>query len=58
MNSVERVLHYGSDSLPQEPPHFIDQTKPPEDWPSHGAISFNNVVMSYREGLPPVLKGL
>ncbi len=58
MNSVERVLHYGTSSLPQEKPHFIENMKPPQEWPSRGAISFDNVVMSYRAGLPPVLKGL
>lgn len=27
-------------------------------WPSSGAISFNNAIMSYRPGLEPVLKGI
>ncbi|WVQ94367.1 hypothetical protein IAU59_001446 [Kwoniella sp. CBS 9459] len=59
MNAVERVLWYSdSTSLPQEAAHEVPATKPVEPWPSSGAIRFENVVMSYREGLPPVLKGL
>lgn len=58
MNSVERVLHYGSDALVQEKPHVIEATQPPVSWPSEGKIQFDNVVMNYREGLAPVLKNL
>ncbi|KAF8332585.1 P-loop containing nucleoside triphosphate hydrolase protein [Cantharellus anzutake] len=57
MNSVERVLHYANE-LEQEAPHFIEATKPLPEWPSRGEIKFKDVVMSYRPGLPPVLKGL
>jgi ABC-type multidrug transport system fused ATPase/permease subunit len=31
---------------------------PPPDWPSAGALEFRDVVMAYREGLEPVLKGV
>ncbi|WVF66753.1 hypothetical protein IAT40_001495 [Kwoniella sp. CBS 6097] len=59
MNAVERVLWYSdSTSLPQEAAHEVPTTKPAESWPSRGAIKFEDAVMSYREGLPPVLKGL
>lgn len=57
MNSVERIFHYGHE-LEQEAPEVIDDARPPQDWPARGAINFNNVVMSYRPELPPVLKGL
>lgn len=59
MNSVERVVHYSrSDLIEQEAPHEIPDHKPPGDWPSGGAIEFKDVVMSYRPGLPAILKGL
>ncbi|GAA5878573.1 hypothetical protein JCM1840_007455 [Sporobolomyces johnsonii] len=57
MNSVERVLHYAH-KLEAEAPAVIEDSRPPEDWPAQGEIKFKNVVMSYRHGLPPVLKGL
>ncbi|KAF8530125.1 ABC protein [Hysterangium stoloniferum] len=59
MNSVERVVHYSdSDLFEQEAPHEKDDVKPPQEWPSEGAIEFKSVVMSYRPGLDPVLKGI
>ncbi|GAA5925731.1 hypothetical protein JCM1841_001743 [Sporobolomyces salmonicolor] len=57
MNSIERVLHYAH-KLEAEAPAVIEDSRPPQDWPAQGAIKFKNVVMSYRPGLPPVLKGL
>jgi ABC-type multidrug transport system fused ATPase/permease subunit len=30
----------------------------PENWPSKGEINFEDVVMSYLPGKPPVLKGI
>lgn len=59
MNAVERTVQYTqADRIPQEPPHFIDATKPPADWPTGGALEFRDVEMSYRPGLPSVLKGV
>ncbi|KAF8585441.1 ABC protein [Ramaria rubella] len=59
MNSVERVVHYShSDLIEQEAPYEKEDVKPPADWPSGGAIDFNDVVMSYRPGLPAVLRGI
>ncbi|KZT73648.1 ABC protein [Daedalea quercina L-15889] len=59
MSSVERVVEYSrADRIEQEAPHEIKDHKPPEEWPSRGAIEFNDVVMRYRPGLPFVLKGL
>lgn len=55
MNAVERVLHYcelpheGNPSTPDDPPM---------SWPEQGSISFIDVEMAYREGLPLVLKGV
>ncbi|KAL5504423.1 hypothetical protein ACEPAH_8498 [Sanghuangporus vaninii] len=59
MNSVERVVHYSrGDLIPQEPPHEIEGKKLDSSWPQRGAISFDKVTMSYRPGLPNVLKGI
>ncbi|WRT65384.1 uncharacterized protein IL334_002327 [Kwoniella shivajii] len=59
MNAVERVLWYSdAASLPQEAAHDIPATKPSDTWPESGSIVFKDVVMSYRPGLPAVLKGL
>ncbi|GAA5955029.1 hypothetical protein JCM3765_003165 [Sporobolomyces pararoseus] len=57
MNSVERLLHYGN-NLEEEAPAVIEDNRPAESWPAAGAIEFDNVFMSYRPDLPPVLKGL
>jgi ATP-binding cassette subfamily C (CFTR/MRP) protein 1 len=34
------------------------KTDPATSWPSQGAISFKNVELAYRPGLPLVLKGV
>ncbi|KPV77486.1 uncharacterized protein RHOBADRAFT_24011 [Rhodotorula graminis WP1] len=57
LNSVERVLHYANE-LDKEAPAVIEDSRPPAEWPSGGAIEFKNVEMRYRPDLPPVLKGL
>lgn len=54
-NAVERVLYYTE--LPAEG-DATKPTDPPASWPEKGAITFNNVEMAYREGLPLVLKGV
>jgi ABC-type bacteriocin/lantibiotic exporter with double-glycine peptidase domain len=54
---VERVVYYANE-LPQDPPHEKPENTPKKDWPSDGAIEFNDIVMSYRPELPAVLKGL
>ncbi|KAH8112628.1 ABC protein [Phellopilus nigrolimitatus] len=59
MNSVERVVHYSrGDLIPQEPPHEVESKRPDSSWPQKGAITFEKISMSYRPGLPTVLKGL
>jgi ATP-binding cassette subfamily C (CFTR/MRP) protein 4 len=46
MTSVERVLEYCA--LDQEPPAQVPpKYRPPNNWPSHGRIIFNNVCMSH-----------
>lgn len=54
MNAVERILVYSE--LPPE--HTESPITPPPSWPDKGEIQFKNVQMSYREGLPLVLKDL
>ena len=53
MNAVERVLHYCD--LPAEGAATTPDD-PPMSWPDRGQITFTNVSMAYREGLPLVLK--
>ncbi|EIN03766.1 ABC protein [Punctularia strigosozonata HHB-11173 SS5] len=59
MNSVERVVGYSrSDLIEQEAPHEKPDVKPPPEWPTEGSIEFKDIRMSYRKGLPDVLKGI
>jgi ATP-binding cassette, subfamily C (CFTR/MRP), member 1 len=58
MNSVERVVQYSrKDLIAQEAPYEVSERKPLAEWPSEGAIEFDSIRMSYRPGLPEVLKG-
>ncbi|KAF6757234.1 ATP-binding cassette transporter YOR1 [Ephemerocybe angulata] len=57
MNAVERMDHYAN-RIEQEAPHEIPETKPPPSWPERGRVELSGIVLSYRPGLPPVLKGL
>eukprot|EP00043_Microstomoeca_roanoka_P008172 m.78868 g.78868 ORF g.78868 m.78868 type:complete len:1323 (+) comp14131_c0_seq1:57-4025(+) len=56
--SVERIHRYATET-PQEV-GFSTPTRDdlPKNWPAEGAITFSNVVVSYRPGLPPVLRSL
>ncbi|CAI9089674.1 OLC1v1024292C1 [Oldenlandia corymbosa var. corymbosa] len=56
LNAVERVGTYID--LPSEAPDIIESNRPPPGWPSSGLIRFEDVVLRYRPGLPPVLRGL
>lgn len=59
MNAVERLLYYGDkNTLPQEAAYENRATEPSAGWPGKGAIQFRDAVMSYRPGLPAVLKGM
>lgn len=57
MNAVERIQQYAGGTIPQEAAYDIPD-EPGKEWPSEGVIDFEDVVMSYRKGLPPVLKGI
>ncbi|KAI0087237.1 multidrug resistance-associated ABC transporter [Irpex rosettiformis] len=54
-NAVERVLHYTE--LPPEG-DLTTSNDPSPSWPEKGEISFENVEMAYRKGLPLVLKDI
>jgi len=63
--SLERLLELQSDRIPQEawPPgaDFTDEAPVaslPRQWPSEGAIAFEDVSLRYRPGLPLVVQGL
>ncbi|KAK2795862.1 hypothetical protein FQN51_000345 [Onygenales sp. PD_10] len=55
MNATERIHHYGTELDEEAPPHLIELDS---QWPQTGAISFSEVQMRYRAGLPLVLQGL
>lgn len=57
MNSVERITHYSTE-IEQEAPYEIPAKQPKSPWPSRGKVEFRDVVLHYRPGLPPVLKGI
>ncbi len=57
MTSVQRMQEYTA--LKSESPALIEADKAlPRNWPSKGEIHFTNVVMRYRSGFEPVLKGV
>lgn len=55
MNSTERLHYYGTQIEEEAPLHLAKVDK---SWPQSGAISFSNIQMRYRDGLPLVLRGL
>ncbi|GME76499.1 unnamed protein product [Ambrosiozyma monospora] len=57
LNSVERLKYY-ADELPQESGFMIAGPSLDPNWPSEGAIKFENVNLRYREELPYALKNL
>ncbi|KAF1319129.1 Abc transporter c family member 5, partial [Globisporangium splendens] len=56
MVSPERVMEYTT--IPPEGSQKPLTIEPPTQWPRQGTITFDNVVFSYKEGAPAVLKGL
>lgn len=56
MNSVERVKEYIE--VEQEARAIIPDSRPPANWPSHGAIQFINYSTRYRLDLEPVLRNV
>ena len=55
MNSIERVNYYAT-NLEEEAARHSDEVRP--SWPEKGRITFSDVHMRYRPGLPLVLNGL
>lgn len=56
MNSVERVVEY--EPLETEAPAIVPNNRPPQNWPSEGKISLQNMVVRYRPELPAVIDRL
>jgi ABC-type multidrug transport system fused ATPase/permease subunit len=56
MNSVERLMEY--DAQPPEAADVVPARRPLPGWPHHGAISVEQLVVSYRPELGPVLHGI
>ncbi|KAI9004380.1 P-loop containing nucleoside triphosphate hydrolase protein [Hyaloraphidium curvatum] len=56
MIAAERLLSY-AEELPQEAPAITD-VRPPPEWPSAGAVDFQDLEMRYAPDLPLVLKGV
>jgi len=54
--AVERVNEYTE--IVEEGPYDVPNKKVTAQWPAQGAIEFKNVVLRYRPGLDPVLKGV
>ncbi|XP_067906009.1 ATP-binding cassette sub-family C member 12 [Heterodontus francisci] len=55
--SVERIMEYILTGVSEAPLH-IKNVIVPKEWPNHGAITFKNYRMKYRENTPIVLKGI
>jgi ATP-binding cassette subfamily C (CFTR/MRP) protein 1 len=53
--AVERCVQYAN--LTPEAA-LIVEPRPPPTWPLEGSITFNNLSLRYREGLPLVLRGI
>lgn len=56
MNSVERIKEYLD--VEQEAPAIVEDSRPPENWPSKGSVEFINYTTRYRADLDPVLTNL
>ena len=59
MNSVERISWY-TDNIEQERPHTDKDMSviTPGNWPSEGNVELRGLVVRYRPGMDPVLKGV
>eukprot|EP00123_Amoebidium_parasiticum_P018050 comp24080_c0_seq1/m.43365 comp24080_c0_seq1/g.43365 ORF comp24080_c0_seq1/g.43365 comp24080_c0_seq1/m.43365 type:complete len:1444 (-) comp24080_c0_seq1:309-4640(-) len=58
MTSAERVLYYANNLTPEAELETKPEKRPPETWPTQGAMTFDDVQLQYRPGLPHALKGL
>mmetsp|Transcript_29963 Transcript_29963/g.77003 ORF Transcript_29963/g.77003 Transcript_29963/m.77003 type:complete len:1212 (+) Transcript_29963:29-3664(+) len=57
LSSLERLLQYKGDAVPQEPSWYlpVDDQLPP-GWPAAGDVLFSNVSLKYRPELEPSIK--
>ncbi|XP_021764950.1 ABC transporter C family member 10-like [Chenopodium quinoa] len=53
---VERLDQYMH--IPSEAPEVIEDSRPPENWPSAGKVEICNLQIRYRPDTPLVLKGI
>jgi ATP-binding cassette subfamily C (CFTR/MRP) protein 4 len=56
MTSAERIDEYSC--IPSESNFYKGESEPPINWPTEGAIQFENYKLKYRSELQPVLKGI
>jgi ABC-type multidrug transport system fused ATPase/permease subunit len=56
MTSAERIDEYSY--TPPESNFYKGESEPPLNWPTEGAIQFENYKLRYRPELEPVLKGI
>ncbi|KAK2768103.1 hypothetical protein FQN53_006314 [Emmonsiellopsis sp. PD_33] len=56
MNSVERIEEYME--VEQEAQAIVPENRPPRNWPTKGALTFENYSTRYRPDLDPVLKNV
>lgn len=56
--SVERINHYIKNLESEGPRQITGCSASSSSWPAEGQITFQNVEMRYRDGLPLVLKNL
>lgn len=56
--SVERIHMYIQGVKIENEFKSVDHLRPPHDWPENGQISFRQVTMHYRTGLPPALNDI
>jgi ATP-binding cassette, subfamily C (CFTR/MRP), member 1 len=54
LGSINRIRSYVSDVKDENLPSEVE--RPPEHWPTHGSIKFENVTASYDASLDPVLR--
>eukprot|EP00164_Ancoracysta_twista_P002103 GFYU01002778.1.p1 GENE.GFYU01002778.1~~GFYU01002778.1.p1 ORF type:complete len:610 (-),score=232.05 GFYU01002778.1:74-1903(-) len=57
MNSVERI-HYYIENVPCEAQSIVEDNRPAAQWPSQGAIEFEDFSLRYRDDMPLVLSKL
>eukprot|EP00755_Sulcionema_specki_P009232 Sspe_Gene.43153::Locus_20998_Transcript_1_1_Confidence_1.000_Length_4608::g.43153::m.43153 len=59
LTALERLLQCKGDDIPQEPPWTTSHDSTvPDSWPEQGGIEMEKVVLVYRTGLPPAIKGI